>query len=42
VGGFVVMIVLVAGTAMRDDWPTLATQMLYVLVYYVLLRHHEP
>jgi hypothetical protein len=39
--GSVLMIALVAGTAVRNDWPTPATQMLYALVYYVLLRHRE-
>jgi uncharacterized membrane protein YphA (DoxX/SURF4 family) len=41
VAGAVLMIVLIAGTAVRNDWPTLATQMLYVLLYYVLLRHRS-
>ncbi|HWZ58791.1 MAG TPA: DoxX family protein [Gemmatimonadaceae bacterium] len=41
VAGAVLMIILVAGTAVREDWPTLATQMLYLLLYYLLLRHRD-
>jgi thiosulfate dehydrogenase [quinone] large subunit len=39
VAGSVLLILLVTGTAVRNDWSTLATQMLYALLYYLLLRH---
>ncbi len=35
------MIVLVFGTALRQEWSTLGTQMVYALVYYVLLAGRE-
>ena len=41
VAGSLLMTVLVAGTAVRNDWPTLSTQMLYALLYYLLLRHRR-
>lgn len=39
--GAALMILLVFGTAMREQWDTAGTQMLYSLVYYVLLTHRE-
>ena len=41
--GGLLMLVLVFGTAIRQDWNALNIQMLYALVYYVLLtlRHYN-
>lgn len=36
--GASIMVSLVFGTALREQWNTLAVQMLYALIYYVLLR----
>jgi thiosulfate dehydrogenase [quinone] large subunit len=41
VAGSLLMTVLIAGTAVRNDWPTLTSQMLYALLYYLLLRHRH-
>jgi hypothetical protein len=30
-------VVLVFGTALRSDWETLSIQMLYAIIYYLLL-----
>lgn len=38
VAGGLLMTSLVFGTALREDWGTLGTQMIYVLIYYVTLR----
>jgi thiosulfate dehydrogenase [quinone] large subunit len=38
IAGAIVIASLVFGTALREDWNTLAIQMLYALIYYVLLR----
>lgn len=38
VAGGLLMTSLVFGTALREDWATLGTQMLYALIYYVALR----
>ena len=37
--GGLLMTVLVFGTAMRSDWNTAGTQMLYALCYYFLLKN---
>jgi len=36
--GTLVMVALIFGTALREDWSTLGIQMIYVAVYYLLLR----
>ena len=35
------MAALVFGTALRQEWGTLGTQMLYALIYFVLLYARE-
>ena len=37
VSGMALMILLVTGTALKQAWPTLGTQLVYLLVYYLLL-----
>jgi thiosulfate dehydrogenase (quinone) large subunit len=37
VAGGLVIVVLVFGTALRSDWETLSIQMLYAIIYYLLL-----
>ena len=37
VAGSVVMIILVLGTATRQDWTTVGLQMIYALYYYLML-----
>lgn len=39
VAGSIVMLALMTGTALRGDWVTLFLQLLYLLVYSLLLRH---
>jgi len=41
VAGGVLMAALVFGTALRQEWGTLGTQMLYALIYFVLLYARE-
>jgi len=37
IGGGLLIIVLVFGTALRSDWDTLGIQMIYAAIYYLLL-----
>jgi thiosulfate dehydrogenase (quinone) large subunit len=37
VAGGVLIVALVVGTALRSDWETLSSQMLYAIIYYLLL-----
>jgi thiosulfate dehydrogenase [quinone] large subunit len=37
VAGGLLMAALVFGTALRSDWEALSTQMLYAIIYYLLL-----
>ncbi|WP_022835864.1 MauE/DoxX family redox-associated membrane protein [Salisaeta longa] len=41
VAGSLLMAALVFGTALREQWDGLATQMLYVLIYFVLLHFRQ-
>jgi thiosulfate dehydrogenase [quinone] large subunit len=41
VAGGLLMAALVFGTALRQEWGTLGTQMLYALIYFVLLYARE-
>ena len=43
VGGGLLIIALLFGTALRSDWDTLGIQMIYAAIYYVLLanRTHD-
>lgn len=41
VAGLLLMAALVFGTALQQNWGTLGTQMLYVLIYFVLLFLRE-
>jgi thiosulfate dehydrogenase [quinone] large subunit len=41
VAGGLLMAALVFGTALRQEWGTLGTQMLYALIYFVLLYTRE-
>ena len=41
VAGGLLMAALVFGTALRQEWGTLGTQMLYTLIYFVLLYARE-
>lgn len=36
--GGLVMAMLIAGTSLRSDWPTVGIQMVYSAIYYLLLR----
>jgi thiosulfate dehydrogenase [quinone] large subunit len=38
VGGGLLIVALVFGTALRSDWETLGIQMLYAAIYYLLLK----
>jgi len=38
--GGLLIAALVFGTAMRGDWNTVGVQMIYAIVYYLLLAHH--
>jgi thiosulfate dehydrogenase [quinone] large subunit len=38
-GGGFLMAVLVFGTAVQSNWPTVSSQMIYALTYYLLLAN---